>query len=576
MADQTVVFGDKPVDKLLRWLSVRPEVALVLMVAVALGPFITKPFNFDDPLFLWAARQIHAHPANPYGFELNWYGTVANMWETTQNPPLACYYLALAAAILGWSEPALHFAFLLPAIAAILGTYRLALQFSNRPMFAACATLFTPVFLVSSTTVMCDTLMLAFWVWAMVLWVEGLKRDHFRILAVSGLLIVLASFTKYFGACLIPLLAAYSLITRRRLGQWTIALLIPLVALAAYQSITCAVYGKGLLSAARDYAVGTGVPVGIADMARRGMIALSFTGGCLAVATFLAPWLWRLRALAGLCAFAVLTCIAVFAGTAMLRHYANLPTTKPWWLGTQIVFWAFGGISILSLAAADVWRRRDAGSWLLALWVAGTFLFAGFLNWIVNGRSILPMAPAVAILLARRLERNTPVAGKDRNDIGFPGRAAGAIVAMLVANADFHLAKAARLSAEQTYARYVQPGQVLWFQGHWGFQYYIQRLDPNAKAINSGQSQTNPGDLVAVPLNNSNVRRLNTPLARPWKALKISGPRWLSTNSEDVGAGFYASLWGPLPFAVGRVPPETVLVYVVGQRPDNPSGQPVR
>ena len=98
------------------------------------------------------------------------------MWAVTENPPLASYYLALAAGILGWSEMALHFAFLLPAVAAILGTYRLARRFCQSPMLAAVATLFTPVFLVSSTTVMCDVMMLAFWVWAAVLWLEGMEE----------------------------------------------------------------------------------------------------------------------------------------------------------------------------------------------------------------------------------------------------------------------------------------------------------------------------------------------------------------------------------------------------------------
>jgi len=39
-----------------------------------------------------------------------------------------------------------------------------------------------------------------------------------------------------------------------------------------------------------------------------------------------------------------------------------------------------------------------------------------------------------------------------------------------------------------------------------------------------------------------------------------------------VGAGFYASVWGPLPFAFGQVPPERVLVYVAGQPPDGAPG----
>ena len=110
---------------------------MTLAVLAALGPFLAKSFNIDDPLFLWTARQIQAHPANPYGFDLNWYGYESPMWEVTKNPPLACYFLAAAAAILGWGEMALHFAFLLPAVAAILGTFRLARRLCQRPLLAA-------------------------------------------------------------------------------------------------------------------------------------------------------------------------------------------------------------------------------------------------------------------------------------------------------------------------------------------------------------------------------------------------------------------------------------------------------
>jgi hypothetical protein len=74
----------------------------------------------------------------------------------------------------------------LAALAVIWGTYRLARHCCDHPMLAALAALFTPVFLVSSLTVMCDVLMLAFWVWAVVWWVEGMERDDFGRLAVSG------------------------------------------------------------------------------------------------------------------------------------------------------------------------------------------------------------------------------------------------------------------------------------------------------------------------------------------------------------------------------------------------------
>src|SRR5690349_295625 len=87
-----------------RWIFRHPYWTLTLAVLATLGPFLAKPFNFDDPLFIWTARQIQAHPGDPYGFYVNWYETSKPMWQETKNPPLACYYLALAAAILGWSE----------------------------------------------------------------------------------------------------------------------------------------------------------------------------------------------------------------------------------------------------------------------------------------------------------------------------------------------------------------------------------------------------------------------------------------------------------------------------------------
>lgn len=237
-----------------RWCAARPRLVLTFAVVAVLAPFLNKAFNIDDPLFLWAARQIQAHPANPYGFEVNWYGWMMPMWEVTKNPPLGCYLLAGAAAILGWSEVALHAAFLLPAVAVILGTYRLARRWCERPVMATCVALFTPGFLVSSTTVMCDVLTLAFWVWAVVLWEEGLATGSKARLVGAAVLVALSALSKYFGMCLIPMLFAYTLIRQRRLGLELLLLLVPVAILVGYQWATHALYGKGLLSDTAGYA----------------------------------------------------------------------------------------------------------------------------------------------------------------------------------------------------------------------------------------------------------------------------------------------------------------------------------
>src|SRR5580692_4017691 len=210
-------------------------ILLAVAVLTCLAPFSGKAFNIDDTLFVYEARQIAQHPLDPFGFKVNWFLDAVPMAYETKNPPLAAYYIAAAASGVGWSERALHFAFLLPALAVVLGTCRLARRLTDSPLLAAVATLLTPAFLVSANSVMCDTLMLALWLWAIIFWIEGLQPEKPRYLAVSVLLITLCALTKYFGIALIPLLAVYSLARVRRLGSWAWYLLLPILALTGYQ-----------------------------------------------------------------------------------------------------------------------------------------------------------------------------------------------------------------------------------------------------------------------------------------------------------------------------------------------------
>src|SRR5581483_75857 len=172
----------------------------------------------------------------------------------TKNPPLACYYAALIGSIAGWSEVALHLGFLLPAIALALGTYRLATRFTRSPLLAAAAAFLSPGVVVSASSVMCDTMMLAFWMWTAVFWIEGLENERPAYLAFSSVLLALAALTKYFGICLVPLLMVYSLARKRRIGWWAMYFLVPLALLSAYQLWTAIIYGHRMFSEAFDFA----------------------------------------------------------------------------------------------------------------------------------------------------------------------------------------------------------------------------------------------------------------------------------------------------------------------------------
>ena len=69
------------------------------------------------------------------------------MYEVSKNPPLGGYYIALAAELFGWSEVALHRAFLLPAAVSAGLSYSLARRLCSRPLEAALIGVATPAFL---------------------------------------------------------------------------------------------------------------------------------------------------------------------------------------------------------------------------------------------------------------------------------------------------------------------------------------------------------------------------------------------------------------------------------------------
>jgi hypothetical protein len=72
---------------------------LIVVTLLCLVPFIDKAFCIDDPLFLWVAEQIQAHPLDFYGWQVNWFSTPTPLYVATKHPPLASYYLALLAGL---------------------------------------------------------------------------------------------------------------------------------------------------------------------------------------------------------------------------------------------------------------------------------------------------------------------------------------------------------------------------------------------------------------------------------------------------------------------------------------------
>jgi hypothetical protein len=108
----------------------------------------------------------------------------------------------------------------------------------------------------------------------------------------------------------------------------------------------------------------------------------------------------------------------------------------------------------------------------------------------------------------------------------------------MVTRADFLFAKATRASAEETYRKHANGGGRFWFQGHWGFQYYMETL--GAAAMDAERTLLQRGDIVATPENNTNFAPLGPELVVLREIITAKGPRWLTTMNlisavEKVG-----------------------------------------
>jgi hypothetical protein len=224
-------------------------------------------------------------------------------------------------------------------------------------------------------------------------------------------------------------------------------------------------------------------------------------------------------------------------------------------LAVNLVLFIAGGIVVLSLAFNDVWQRREAESILLSAWVLGTFVFAVFFNWTVNARSILPLVPPAAILITRRLDDK--VSGNRFPDlwkIVLPITVSLA-VGLWLAAADVSLADSAREAARLVLAKTSsEPGKVF-FSGHWGFQYYMEAQGAHPADIGR-KEDIQPSDAVVRPENNTNVFSFPPEIIASSEPVEVAVNHWISPLRKEMGAGFYSSVLGPLPYAFGRVPPE--------------------
>jgi hypothetical protein len=214
---------------------------------------------------------------------------------------------------------------------------------------------------------------------------------------------------------------------------------------------------------------------------------------------------------------------------------------------------------LIYVAVSDFTSRRDDASLLLLFWVLGTFLFASEINWTINERVVLPMAPAVGILIARRVAFVSTGA--------LPIQRIGCIAALfsalslsfLLTLADYRWS-AEMLKVTQKIPSFIHSSkQHVWFQGHWGFQYYMENI-AGASPVDFSSTTIGIDDLMVTPNFGSDIIPISSAVRKHVDVIPTAPLSWLTVMHPLMGAGFYSSTFGHLPYAFGRVKPESYYV----------------
>jgi hypothetical protein len=120
-----------------------------------------------------------------------------------------------------------------------------------------------------------------------------------------------------------------------------------------------------------------------------------------------------------------------------------------------------------------------------------------------------------------------------------------------VAATDYSEADASRAGARYFRERYARTHTRVWFQSHWGFQFYMQKWKAKPLVQNA---PIHRDDMMIIPSNNADYLPVPKP-ADPVAEIICPIMPLAATFAPGTGAGFYSSVRGPIPWAIAQTAP---------------------
>jgi hypothetical protein len=343
---------------------------LTFLLLVLSLPFVQRAYFVDDYYFVTMARGILEQPLRPYDFVSDDAGRANAAWVRGQqprmvNPPLFHYFLAAVIAVWGDASWKLRTASLVFPLISLFAVYFLGKRFVRRPFAAAALLAVTPAFWLTSYSLLLDSAMLAFFLAALACFIAGHERKSGGLLAASGALMGLTLLTKYTGGLIFPVILLWHFLNRRRYSWKGTALA---VGISAVIFLLWGVWG--ILTYGQMHFTAT---------FSRGFHTTTFAGlGCIGL--FIAgSWIrWNApgKRQAMLASWACWLGCGVFLAWGLFTENSIAGWLGTFYLDKAIAVSSFlGGTTVfLFFAPILLWARSRGAAYALAVVTAGMFL----------------------------------------------------------------------------------------------------------------------------------------------------------------------------------------------------------
>ncbi len=511
----------------------RDLLLLCLAVVLLRLPFLNQAVQGDEVYYLHLARNALADPLHPMqtGFRLQ--GDL--VWAAGHTrPPFNAYTLAALLAAFGEvRETYFHAAYLLFSLAAVSAMYFLARRFCKQPLLAAFLFLAVPCFVVNGNKLEADLPLLAFWLLGFALFVHGRYTSAAVTLAGAGL----CAYQSVFG---LPILAHYAWYHARREKHAWMALLAAPAAIGAWQLFERLSTGAAPATVLAGYfqsynllALQTKLGSTLALISHLGFI----------VSPLIVALVWRPAArkrrlfIVGAYGSALLPAV-------LLGGYSQ---------GQRMLLWLALATGLFALAGVVhlLLTRRSTDDGFLAAWVLVFFGCSAVVFYAGSARYLLPLAPALVLLIVRHV-RNTKLV-------------AGLTVLHLALSLGLARAEYEYDNQYRTFAQRLAPlvdAKRIWTNAEWGLRYYLGELGGESmlrdQVVHSGSVVVTSDLAASVAFEAQGIRTELMSAEISTQSIP------LRTIGLGARSGYSSSNFGALPFDFGAGVIDRVTAYGIG------------